>query len=148
VGDRDTAEQMGSGSVPVLATPRLIALCEEASCRALDGIFDDSKTSVGVRVQFDHLAPLKPGSVVTAEAVLERVEGKRLTFTIAANDAAGLVGAGRLKASDARVARLALALMAKTGPDGRPEIAASLTIQNGEMFLGPAKLGPAPRIDW
>ncbi|HML10297.1 MAG TPA: DUF2125 domain-containing protein, partial [Stellaceae bacterium] len=60
----------------------------------------------------------------------------------------GLVAAGRLKASDARVARLALALMAKTGPDGRPEIAASLTIQNGEMFLGPAKLGPAPRIDW
>jgi hypothetical protein len=60
----------------------------------------------------------------------------------------GLVAAGRIKASDARVARLALALMAKTGPDGRPEIAASLTIQNGEMYLGPAKLGPAPRIDW
>lgn len=60
----------------------------------------------------------------------------------------GLVAAGRVKASDARVARLALALLAKTGPDGRPEIAASFTIQNGEMYLGPAKLGPAPRIDW
>jgi hypothetical protein len=60
----------------------------------------------------------------------------------------GLVAAGRVKASDARVARLALAMLAKTGPDGRPEIAASLTIQNGEMYLGPAKLGPAPRIDW
>ena len=88
--------QMGSGSVPVLATPRLIALCEEASCRALDGVFDESKTSVGVRVQFDHLAPLKPGTEVTAEAVLERVEGKRLTFTVTASDAAGLVGAGRV----------------------------------------------------
>jgi predicted thioesterase len=96
VGDDDTAQRMGSGSVPVLATPRLIALCEEASCRALDGVFDESKTSVGVRVQFDHLAPLKPGTDVTAEAVLERVEGKRLTFTVTANDAAGLVGAGRL----------------------------------------------------
>ena len=59
-----------------------------------------------------------------------------------------LVAAGRVKASDARIARLALAMLAKTGPDGRPEIAASLTIQNGEMYLGPAKLGPAPRIDW
>ena len=59
-----------------------------------------------------------------------------------------LVAAGRIKARDARVARVALAMLAKAGPDGRPEIASSLTIQNGEMFLGPAKLGPAPRIDW
>ncbi len=59
-----------------------------------------------------------------------------------------LVAAGRVKSSDARVARLALALLAKAGPDGRPEIATSLTIQNREMYLGPAKLGPAPRIDW
>ena len=59
-----------------------------------------------------------------------------------------LVAAGRVKASDARVARVALAMLAKAGPDGRPEIATSLTIQNGAMYLGPAKLGPAPRIDW
>jgi fluoroacetyl-CoA thioesterase len=96
VGDDDTAEAMGTASVPVLATPRLIALCEEAACRALDGVFDPSKTSVGTRVQFDHLAPLKPGSEVTAEAVLERVEGKRLTFTVTASDASGLIGAGRV----------------------------------------------------
>jgi fluoroacetyl-CoA thioesterase len=96
VSDSDTAREMGSGSVPVLATPRLIALCEEASCRALDGVFDESKTSVGVRVQFDHLAPVRPGTEVTAEAVLERVEGRRLTFTVSASDAAGLVGAGRV----------------------------------------------------
>jgi len=59
-----------------------------------------------------------------------------------------LVDSGRVKASDARVARLALAMLAKAGPDGRPEISTSLAIQNGEMFLGPAKLGKAPRIDW
>jgi len=96
VGDADTAEMMGSGTVPVLATPRLIALCDEAACRALDGVFDESKTSVGVRVQFDHLSPVRPGSEVKAEAVLERVEGKRLTFTVCATDTAGLVGAGRV----------------------------------------------------
>ncbi|HVH81385.1 MAG TPA: DUF2125 domain-containing protein [Stellaceae bacterium] len=59
-----------------------------------------------------------------------------------------LVASGRIKASDARVARLALAMLAKAGPDGRPEISSSFAIQNGEMYLGPAKLGPAPRIDW
>jgi fluoroacetyl-CoA thioesterase len=96
VGDADTAEAMKSGSVPVLATPRLIALCEEATCRAVDGVLGESKTTVGVRVQFDHLAPLKPGAEVTAEAILERVEGRRLTFTVTASDSAGLVGAGRV----------------------------------------------------
>jgi len=59
-----------------------------------------------------------------------------------------LVATGRVKPSDARVARLALAFMAKPGPDGRAEIATSLSIQNGQMFFGPARLGPAPRIDW
>ena len=59
-----------------------------------------------------------------------------------------LVTAGRMRAGDARLARLALGMLAKAGPDGRPEIATSFTIQNGEMYLGPVKLGKAPRIDW
>ena len=59
-----------------------------------------------------------------------------------------LVAGGRIKANDARVARLALSMLAKPGPDGRPEISTSLRIQDGEMFLGPAKLGKAPQIDW
>jgi fluoroacetyl-CoA thioesterase len=96
VSEADTAIAMRSGSVPVLATPRLIALCEEASCRAVDGVLDASKTTVGSRVQFDHVAPLRPGAEVTAEAILEKAEGKRLTFTVTATDRHGLVGAGRL----------------------------------------------------
>jgi hypothetical protein len=61
---------------------------------------------------------------------------------------AALVAAGRMRAGDARLARVALTMLAKPGPDGKPEIATSFTIQNGEMYLGPAKLGPAPRINW
>jgi len=53
-----------------------------------------------------------------------------------------------MKPSDASLARIGLALLAKAGPDGRPAITAAFTIQNGEMFLGPAKLGPAPKIPW
>lgn len=61
---------------------------------------------------------------------------------------AALVAAGRVKSNDARLARLGLALIAKAGPDGRPEISTALTIQNGELSMGPAKLGKVPRINW
>lgn len=96
VADRDTASALGSGDVEVLATPRLIALCEEATVHAVASALSEGSTSVGVRVQFDHLAPVRVGSHVTAEAVLERIEGRRLVFTVAATDTAGLVGAGRV----------------------------------------------------
>jgi hypothetical protein len=46
------------------------------------------------------------------------------------------------------VAQIALSALAKRGPDGKPQIATSFTIQNGKMYLGPAKLGDAPRIVW
>lgn len=59
-----------------------------------------------------------------------------------------LVQDGRMRAEDAGLARLALAMLAKAGPDGQPQIATSFTIQNGQMFLGPARLGAAPRIAW
>ena len=96
VGEEDTAVALGSGEVEVLATPRLISLCEEATMVAVAGRLGPGQTSVGVRVQFDHLAPLRVGSSVTAEAVLEKIEGRRLVFTVSATDAAGLVGAGRV----------------------------------------------------
>jgi fluoroacetyl-CoA thioesterase len=96
VGAGDTAPAMRSGTVEVLGTPRLIALCEEAAGLALADSLPHTHTTVGVRIQFDHLAPVRPGSELTAEAVLERVEGRRLVFTISASDSSGLVGAGRL----------------------------------------------------
>jgi hypothetical protein len=59
-----------------------------------------------------------------------------------------LVQSGQMRASDAGLARIALTLLAKTGPDGKPEIRTVFTIQNGQMLLGPAKLGRVPRITW
>ena len=100
VTDADTARALRSGDVPVLGTPRLVALCEEASCRALDGHLGPGRTSVASRIQFDHLAPVAVGATVVAEATLERVEGRRLGFTISVSrrtdDESALVGAGRL----------------------------------------------------
>ena len=99
VAEADTAAALGSGDVPVLGTPRLLALCEEASMAALAGSLPEGSTSVAVRVQFNHLAAVPVGGAVEAEASLERVEGRRLTFTLAAHSGEHgetLVGAGRL----------------------------------------------------
>jgi len=100
VGDADTAVSLRSGDVPMLATPRLIALCEEASFRALDGHVGRDRTSVATRVRFDHRAPVAVGARVVAEATLVRVEGRRLTFTLSASLRSGsypdVIGAGRL----------------------------------------------------
>lgn len=100
VTDADTAPALRSGDVPVLATPRLIALCEEASCLVAADLLGPGQTTVASRLQFDHLAPVAVGATVVAEATLERVEGRRLLFTVTASlrsDAyPGLVGAGRL----------------------------------------------------
>ena len=96
VTDDDTAIAMRSGSVRVLATPRIIALCEQATCAALEGHLSDGTTTVGMRVQVDHLQPTPVGGTVEAEAVLEKIEGRRLTFMVSASDTKGLVAAGRV----------------------------------------------------
>jgi len=96
VGPDDTAVALHSGEVAVLATPRLIALCEEASLDAIAGTIPEGHTTVGMRVQLDHLAPTAVGCSITAEATLERVEGRRLTFTVSAVDDRGLVAAGKV----------------------------------------------------
>jgi fluoroacetyl-CoA thioesterase len=105
VGDGDTALAMRSGEVPVLATPRLIALCEEAAMRAVANTVPDGHTTVGMRVQLDHLVPSAVGSHVTAEATLEKIEGRRLTFTVSATDDRGLVAAGKVTRVVVDVAR-------------------------------------------
>ena len=96
VTDDDTAIAMRSGQVAVLATPRVVALAEEAACNALTGHLAANETSVGMRVQLDHLSPSAVGSHVRAEATLEQVEGRRLKFKVSIEDERGLVAAGKV----------------------------------------------------
>ena len=96
VTEADTAIAFQSGVVPVLATPRVVALVEEASCLAIADQLADGETSVGMRVQLDHLAPVKVGSKVRAAATLERQDGRRLTFSVSVTDSSGLVAAGKV----------------------------------------------------
>ena len=92
----DTASAVGSGDVDVLATPRLVALCEQAACDALRPQLGPGQTSVGMRVEITHLVPVKVGSRVTASAAYERAEGKRIFFNVTVTDRCGLVAAGRV----------------------------------------------------
>lgn len=92
----DTARSLGSGTVDVLGSPRLIALCEEAAVNAVTNHLGPNSTTVGMRTQFDHLQPTPVGAEVVAEAVLDKIEGRRLVFTVSATDPGGLVAAGKL----------------------------------------------------
>lgn len=96
VAKEDTAAALGTGDVPVLATPRVVILAEEATVLAVRGNLGKGLTTVGYRVQLDHLAPAPIGATVEAEAILESVEGRRLTFRVSVNDGRGLVAAGRI----------------------------------------------------
>jgi fluoroacetyl-CoA thioesterase len=96
VGDDDTAIAHRSGSVPVLSTPCVIALCERAAIAAVADRLPAGLTTVGMRVQVDHLQPTAVGHEVSAEAVLKHIEGRRLTFSVSVDDNRGLVAAGKV----------------------------------------------------
>jgi fluoroacetyl-CoA thioesterase len=96
VSTDDTAIALRSGDVPVLATPAIVRLAEEATVAAVADRLAPGTTTVGHRVQLDHLAPTPVGATVRAEALLEAIEGRRLTFRISVSDSNGLVAAGRV----------------------------------------------------
>ncbi|MCY3560819.1 MAG: thioesterase [bacterium] len=97
VGEADTGAAVGSSEFPILATPILLALSEAATIDALGDKLPSGSTSVSMRVHFDHVRPVPVGRTVFAKARLERVEGRRLTFSVEARDADGdLVGSGRI----------------------------------------------------
>ena len=96
VTDADTALAAKSGEVPVLGTPRIVALVEEAAMASINGALDPGQTTVSMQVQLDHLAPTAVGHTVTAEATVDKVVGRRVIFTVSVNDERGLVAVGRV----------------------------------------------------
>jgi predicted thioesterase len=88
----DTAERWGSGLVPVLGTPSLVALMENAAVRALEGHLPPGRTSVGGRMDVHHLSPTPVGMRVRACAELSQVDGRRLVFEVQAWDEVEQIG--------------------------------------------------------
>ena len=84
VTDDDTAAAIGSGSLPVLGTPRLLAWCEAATCAAIDPSLGQGSTSVGTRIALEHQGASAVGEEVEVTASTAFVDGRLHRFTVAA----------------------------------------------------------------
>lgn len=94
VTKQNTADAVGSGLVPVFATPFMIALMENAAAGALLPHLAEDEGSVGTHLDVSHDAATPIGMKVWAEAEVTAVEGKKITFTVSAFDEAGPIGKG------------------------------------------------------
>lgn len=92
ITEEDTAEKVKSGSLPVLATPVLSAVMEEAAVKALAPFLSDHETTVGGSISLIHKAPTLPGHAITVTATVTEVRGKKISFHITASDENGDIG--------------------------------------------------------
>lgn len=93
----DTAQEVGSGSLLVYATPCMVAMMEGAACEAIDKALSETQTSVGIEMNIRHTSATPIGMDVRAEAEVTAVEGKIITFAVTAYDEAGKIGEGTHK---------------------------------------------------
>ena len=94
VTDTVTAIKVGSGDMPVLSTPMMMALMENAAMLAVKDRLPEGLTTVGGHIESSHLKPLKIGDVVRAEAEVTKVDGKKIEFKVAAYSGDTLIGEG------------------------------------------------------
>lgn len=84
VTDADTALALGSGDLPVLATPRLLAWCEAVTCVAVQSYLTAQQSSVGTRVQLDHVGASPVGATLRVTAAVVYVDGRLVRFEVVA----------------------------------------------------------------
>jgi predicted thioesterase len=96
VADSDTAIALGSGDVPVLATPRVIAWCEAVTVEAVAPLLASGETTVGYQVKVDHLSPTPVGASVEVAAEIVEVDGRQITFSVTVADQNGTAAAGTI----------------------------------------------------
>lgn len=94
VNESLTAIAVGSGDMPVLATPMMMALMENAAMFAVKDKLPEGFTTVGGHIESSHLKPSKIGDVVRAEAEVTRVDGKKIEFRVSAYSGETLIGEG------------------------------------------------------
>lgn len=94
ITDAHTAQTMGSGDLPVLATPVMMALMENAAMLAVAEQVPEGCTTVGGLITSSHVKPTKVGDTVTATATVIAQEGKKITFKVEAHCGDDLLGEG------------------------------------------------------
>ncbi|HET8681105.1 MAG TPA: hotdog domain-containing protein [Micromonosporaceae bacterium] len=97
VTDADTAQNLGSGDVPVLGTPRVLALAEAATVAATATRMPPGLTTVGTRIELEHRTATPVGRTVVAEARLAKVDGRRLLFEVTVRDGETVAAEGRVE---------------------------------------------------
>lgn len=90
----NTAEKMGSGELPVFATPSMIALMEECAYKSVKVFLEDNQGTVGTLMNVKHVSASPLDMKITAESELIEIDKKRLVFTVKAYDELGLIGEG------------------------------------------------------
>ena len=105
---------------PVLATPLLILFMENAALDAIREYLSAGQTAVGTVVDIRHLAATPAGQRVTAEAVVTRVDGRRIVFAVTARDESEEIGAGIHERALVDLGRLTQRLDAKRHRGTRP----------------------------
>ncbi len=118
VGTRDTAPHVGSGKIKVLATPVLVTLLEEAALNAVEGLLPAGYQTVGTRLDVSHTAATPVGMRVVAHAEVSRVEGRKLTFRVWAEDAVERIGEGTHERIIVNVERFDVRTQAKVAGAG------------------------------
>ena len=114
VGTRDTAPHIGSGKIKVLATPVMVSLMEEAALNAVEGFLPPGFQTVGTRLDITHVAATPVGVRVTAAAELTKLDGRRLTFRVWADDETERIGEGTHERIVVDVSRFDQRAQAKT----------------------------------
>jgi predicted thioesterase len=94
VSEQHLACTVGSGDLPVLATPMMVALMENAAMLCIQGELAEGESTVGAHVNVSHIKPTALGKEVSATATLLSREGRKLTFHVEARDDQGLIGEG------------------------------------------------------
>ena len=94
VTENNTAQIVGSGTLPVFATPMMVALMENAAMKAAEQLLQEGESTVGSELNIKHLRPTAIGEEVSATATLIAQEGRKLTFTVVATDKNGTIGEG------------------------------------------------------
>ena len=94
VTNDNAAVTVGSGTLPVFATPCMCALMEEAAWKAIAPELSEGDSSVGTKLSISHVSASPVGIKVWAESQVTAVDGKRIEFKVSAYDEAGLIGEG------------------------------------------------------
>ena len=94
VTDAVTAIKIGSGDMPVLATPAMMALMENAAMLAVASELPEGSTTVGGHIESSHLKPSKIGDKVSATAEVTKIDGKKIEFKVSAYSGDTLLGEG------------------------------------------------------